>query len=173
MTTMWKAHLNAYRLKHPRVDYKTAQKRASKTYQKTKKTRQKSFFWGPRKETIYSVDGFRQYLEKSKGYILEELNRFPHEFDHFFKRTDDCIHNLPIWLGDNQDSGAVFDPSLDLGQLCRIFYDTFHPYFRHIRQKTLAEILIESQYKQDKPYAPFNKRKRAEYEDEWHSKHAK
>ena len=37
MTTMWKAHLNAYLLKHPRVDYKTAQKRASKTYQKMKK----------------------------------------------------------------------------------------------------------------------------------------
>ena len=37
MTAMWKAHLNAYLLKHPRVDYKTAQKRASKTYQKMKK----------------------------------------------------------------------------------------------------------------------------------------
>ena len=51
---MWKAHLNAYLLAHPHVNYKTAQKRASKTYQKTKnagmaKTRQKSFLdsgWG-------------------------------------------------------------------------------------------------------------------------------
>jgi hypothetical protein len=48
---MWQAHLKAYRLKHPRVDYNTARKRASKTYQKMKKesiakTRRKSFLQG-------------------------------------------------------------------------------------------------------------------------------
>lgn len=141
MTTTWKAHLNAYLLDmqlelHPRVPYKTAQKRASKTYQKMKKdgtakTSSKSFFgWGG-KETIDSEKSFRQYLEKHKKQILRQIT--PELFDLDFHTN--CLSTLPIFFGEILEPGALFQPSLSLEHLCQVFYETFKPHFRHISQK--------------------------------------
>jgi hypothetical protein len=65
---MWKAHLNAYLLEHPRVDYKTAQKRASKTFQKMKK---ESMVKSRRKSILDDV-----FLMQNK---VVELNRTAEE----------------------------------------------------------------------------------------------
>ena len=143
MTTTWKAHLKAYLLKHPRVDYKTAQKRASKTYQKMKKDgmakNKRKSFWG-QQERIDSVQSFRQYLETHKERILQILTRSPGTFLLNFRMN--CISNLPILFEDVLEPGAVFvDPSLDLHHLCQIFYGTFKPYFRYVTQRTLAKTL--------------------------------
>jgi hypothetical protein len=117
------------------------------------------------------------YHVPNKGLAVKERHfsafatnkDFSDQFDHTFRRRDDCINNLPIFLGERRSSSApsaIFDPSLDLGQVCQVFYETFHPYFRNIRQKTGAEIQKQME---ENP----NKRSRAEYEDEWHIKRAK
>jgi hypothetical protein len=165
MTTTWKAHLNAYLLAHPRVHYKTAQKRASKTYQKLKKdgmakTSAKSFFglWGG-KVVIDTEQDFRQYLEKHKQEILRRIT--PERFDYDYKWFE------PQWFpnrGEVRDEyGTVLNVATDSNMLRSECMQRIFWLLRRIKPKgvfTDSGIYSQSSrvcdifYKTFKPYFP-------------------